>query len=190
MELDEVMPAKDVWLEETVTLLPAGSALAHELPSVYDELRGMAANYLREERPEHTLQPTALVHEAYLRLAGQRRVDWSNRGQFLAVAAHMMRRILVKHAIRRKRSKRGDGVANLSLDLAINAFDEEAVSVLALHRALADLEALDQRQAKIVEMRFFAGLTVEDTADALGISPATVKREWTVAKLWLAREMA
>ncbi len=181
---------KGGWLEETRTYLPAGSALAEELPRIYDQLRGMAANYLRNERPEHTLQPTALVHEAYLRLSQQRRVDWSNRAQFFAVAAHIMRRILVKHAIRRNRTKRGSGVPNVSLDCAITVFDEESISVLALHRALRDLQRVDARQAQIVEMRFFAGLTVEDTADALGISPATVKREWTVARHWLAREMS
>lgn len=190
MEADASLAEKSAWLEETRSLIPSGSALAQELPRVYDELRGMAANYLRNERPEHTLQPTALVHEAYLKLMQQRRVDWSNRAQFFAVAAHMMRRILVKHAIRRNRTKRGSGVAKLSLDSALEVFDQDAVSVLALHRALAELETIDPRQAQIVEMRFFAGLTVEDTADALGISAATVKREWTVAKLWLAREMA
>ena len=190
MAAEEGLLEKTAWLEETRTLLPAGSALAEELPRVYDELRGMAANFLRNERAEHTLQPTALVHEAYLRLIDQRRVDWTNRAQFFAVAAHMMRRILVKHAIRRKRTKRGSGVANVSLDSAMEVFDGEAVSVLALHRALRDLERVDPRQAQIVEMRFFAGLTVEDTAEALSISPATVKREWTVAKLWLTREMA
>ncbi len=190
MKADAALAEKSAWLEETRSLLPSRSALAQELPRVYDELRGMAANYLRNERAEHTLQPTALVHEAYLRLNQQRRVDWSNKAQFFAVAAHMMRRILVKHAIRRNRNKRGSGSTNLSLDSAVEVFDQESVSVLALHRALVDLQALDARQAQIVEMRFFAGLTVEDTAEVLGISPATVKREWTVAKLWLAREMA
>ncbi len=184
------LPDKAKWLEETRAYVAEGSVLADELPSVYDELRRLAAGYLRKERAEHTLQPTALVHEAYLRLTEQRRVDWTNRAQFFAVAAHVMRRILVKHAIRRNRTKRGGGVANVSLDSAVDAFDQEAVPLLALHRALADLERIDKRQAQIVEMRFFAGLSVEDTADALGISPATVKREWTVAKHWLAREMA
>ena len=190
MSLEPELIEKDTWLEETRAFLPAGSALADELPRVYDELRDLAANYLRDERPEHTLQPTALVHEAYLRLSQQRRVDWSNRAQFFSVAAQIMRRILVKHAIRRNRGKRGSGVTNVSLDLAVGVFDRNAVSVLAVHRALADLERIDPRQAKIVEMRFFAGLSIEDTAEALGISPATVKREWTVAKLWLAREMS
>ena len=190
MRVDAELIEKTTWLEETSAFLPAGSALTEELPRVYDELRDLAANYLRNERPEHTLQPTALVHEAYLRLSQQRRVDWSNRAQFFGVAAHIMRRILVKHAIRRNRGKRGDGVPNVSLDFAVGVFDGEAVSVLVLHRALADLERIDPRQAQIVEMRFFAGLSVEDTAEALGISPATVKRDWTVAKLWLAREMA
>jgi RNA polymerase sigma factor (TIGR02999 family) len=186
----EILPDKTKWLEETRAYLRDGSALAEELPRVYDELRRVAAGYLRNERAEHTLQPTALVHEAYLRLTEQRRVDWSNRTQFFAVAAHIMRRILVKHAIRRSRSKRGGGAANLSLDTAMNVFEQEAVPLVPLHRALADLEQMDKRQAQIVELRFFAGLSIEDTADALGVSPATVKREWTVAKHWLAREIA
>jgi RNA polymerase sigma factor (TIGR02999 family) len=184
------LPEKAKWLEETRAYVRDGSTLAEQLPRVYEELRRMAAGYLRKERAEHTLQPTALVHEAYLRLAEQRRVDWSNRPQFFAVAAHVMRRILVKHAIRRNRNKRGGGVANVSLDAAVEAFDQEAVPLVALNHALAGLERIDQRQAQIVELRFFAGLSIEDTAEALGISPATVKREWTVAKHWLAREMA
>jgi RNA polymerase sigma factor (TIGR02999 family) len=171
-------------------LLGPGSSLSEELPQIYDELRNVAANFLRRERPGHTLQPTALVHEAYLRLIDQKKVDWSNKPQFMAIAARMMRRILVNHAVARQTAKRGSGAPRVSLDSALGVFDEEAVSVLALHRALADLQAIDPRQAQIVEMRFFAGLTVEETAEALAISPATVKREWTVAKLWLAREMA
>jgi RNA polymerase sigma factor (TIGR02999 family) len=186
----DLLPDKIKWLEETRAFVRDGSALAEELPRVYEELRRLAASHLRNERAEHTLQPTALVHEAYLRMIEQRRVDWSNRPQFFAVAAHIMRRILVKHAIRRNRNKRGGGVANVSLDAAVEAFDQEAVPLVALNHALADLERIDQRQARIVELRFFAGLSIDDTAEALGISPATVKREWTVAKHWLAREMA
>ena len=176
-------------IEETRALLPQGSSLAEELPRVYVELRQLAANYLRGERSNHTLQPTALVHEAYLRLVDQRKINWSNRAQFMAVAARMMRRILVNHAVARKTAKRGSGAAQLSLDEALNVFDRQAVSALSLNDALHDLEQLDPRQAQIVELRFFGGLTVPETADVLGVSAATVKREWNVAKLWLEREM-
>jgi RNA polymerase sigma factor (TIGR02999 family) len=159
------------------------------LPAVYDELRRLAAGYLRHERPEHTLQPTALVHEAYLRLFNQEKINWSNRAQIIAIAAKMMRRILVNHAVARKTTKRGNGAARLSLDEALDVFDKQDVSTIALNDALRELEQLDTRQAQIVELRFFGGLTVPETADLLGVSPATVKREWNVAKLWLEREM-
>jgi RNA polymerase sigma-70 factor, ECF subfamily len=177
-------------MDETRALLPSGSSLTDALPRVYDELRHLAANYLRGERPDHTLQPTALVHEAYLRLVDQKKVNWANRAQFMAIAARMMRRILVNHAVARKTAKRGSGVPLLSLDAALNVFDRQAVSAISLNDALQDLERLDRRQAQIVELRFFGGLSVAETADVLGISPATVKREWNVAKLWLEREMS
>ena len=176
-------------IEETRALIPQGSSLNAELPRVYEELRQLAGTYLRRERTDHTLQPTALVHEAYLRLVDQRKINWANRAQFMAVAARMMRRILVNHAVARKTAKRGSGAPQLSLDEALNVFDRQAVSALALNTALHELEGLDPRQAQIVELRFFGGLTVPETADILGISPATVKREWNVAKLWLEREM-
>jgi RNA polymerase sigma factor (TIGR02999 family) len=152
-------------------------------------LRRLAAGFLRNERPEHTLQPTALVHEAYLRLVDQKKINWSNRAQILAIAAKMMRRILVNHAIARKTTKRGSGAPRVSLDEALNVFDKQAISAVALNDALRELEQLDPRQGQIVELRFFGGLTVPETADLLGVSPATVKREWNVAKLWLEREM-
>lgn len=177
-------------LEETRALLPSGSSLADELPQVYDELRHLAATYLRGERPNHTLQPTALVHEAYLRLIDQKKINWANRAQFMAIAARMMRRILVNHAVARKTAKRGSGITPLNLDAALDVFDRRAVSAVALNQALQELESLDPRQAQIVELRFFAGLTVPETAELLGISPATVKREWNVAKLWLEREIS
>jgi len=178
------------FLDETARWL-AGSnaALAEELPRVYDELRRLAGGYLRMERADHTLQPTALVHEAYLQLRAQRSVDWSNRAQFLGIAARMMRRILVRHAEARNARKRGGRSLHVTLDDALGVFDAEAVSALAVNRALNDLEALDARQAQIAELRFFGGLTVAETAEVLGISPATVKREWTVARLWLEREI-
>jgi RNA polymerase sigma factor (TIGR02999 family) len=149
----------------------------------------MASGYLKGERPGHTLQPTALVHEAYLRLHNQHHVDWGNRAQFLGVAARMMRRILVTHAEARGAKKRGGGTTRVTLDAALDVFDQQDISAVAVNRALHELEALDPRQAQIAELRFFGGLTVEETGQALGISPATVKREWATAKLWLEREM-
>jgi RNA polymerase sigma-70 factor (ECF subfamily) len=176
----------------------AGADGAHELPLedafgiAYDELRQLAGGFLRRERPEHTLQPTALVHEAYIRLTEQRGVVWRSRGHFLAIAATMMRRILVNHAEAHRAAKRGGGVACVTLDTsALWAAEaaEPAIDVLALDEALTALAVLDARAARVVELRFFAGLTVEETAGALGISPATVKREWTVARTWLRREI-
>ena len=169
---------------------PDAQSLEQALPAVYDELRLLAANYLRRERGAHTLQPTALVHEAYLRLAGQRNVSWQNRAQFLGIAAQMMRRILANHAASRGAAKRGGGDDKLVLDEALNVFDRHEVSLAAVDQALRDLESMDQRQGRIVEMRFFGGLTIEEVAEVLGISTATVKREWNIAKLWLQREIA
>ena len=178
-------------IEELTASLSHNDAqtLRSAVPAVYDELRQLAAIYLRRERPDHTLQPTALVHEAYLRLVDQKKINWSNRAQVLAIAAKMMRRILVNHAVARKTAKRGSGAAQVVLDHALNVFERQSVSTIALNDALRELEQLDSRQAQIVELRFFAGLTVTETAEVLDISPATVKREWNVAKLWLEREM-
>jgi RNA polymerase sigma-70 factor, ECF subfamily len=184
-------PADAAFLEETRRWLASDQQpLTDMLPRVYEELRQMAGNYLRRERSDHTLQPTALVHEAYLRLVDQRSVDWNNRAQFLAIAARMMRRILVNHAVARHTAKRGGRSPHVSLDTALDVFDKQAVSAIEVNRALQELEALDARQAQIAELRFFGGLTVAETADVLAISPATVKREWNVAKLWLEREMS
>jgi RNA polymerase sigma-70 factor, ECF subfamily len=160
------------------------------LPQVYEELRQLAGGYLRRERPDHTLQPTALVHEAYLPLLDQRNPTWQNRAHLLAISARMMRRILMNHAAARGTTKRGGGTARLTLDVALDVFDQSNVSAAALNATLRELEALDPRQGQIVELRFFGGLSVEETAEVLGISPATVKREWAIAKLWLEREMA
>jgi RNA polymerase sigma factor (TIGR02999 family) len=163
-------------------------ALERLMPLVYGELRKLAASYLRRERSDHTLQPTALVHEAYLRLVDQRGVDWHNRAHFFGIAARMMRRILVDHARRRQAAKR-DGAAyriSGSGDLVEAGHDPD---LLALNSALDGLEALDPRQARIIELRFFGGLTVEETAEVVGISTATVKREWQTARAWLAREL-
>jgi RNA polymerase sigma factor (TIGR02999 family) len=161
------------------------------VPMVYEELRTIASRHLaREWRHDH-LQTTAVVSEAYLRLFGQRDVDWQNRGHFFAIAAQQMRRILVDHARRERREKRGGGCAAVPLDDRISASDAsvDVVDALDLDRALQKLEGLDPGAAKIVELRFFGGLTIEETAAALGISPATVKREWAIAKGWLHREL-
>lgn len=186
-----ILKSEKEFLEETAQWLGAGERdLAEALPQVYNELREVAGIYLRRERPGHTLQPTALVHEAYLRLRDQRNVDWNNRGQFLGVAAKMMRRILVDHAVARRAEKRGSDAPRVSLDSALEIFQEQDLSALAVHTALQELEALDSRQAQIVEMRFFGGMTVNEIADVLDVSPITVKREWALAKLWLEREMS
>ncbi len=159
------------------------------LPQVYDELRALAAGYLRHERPDHTLQPTALVHEVYLRLAGDNPVDWQDRAHFLGIAARVMRRVLIDSAKSRNRDKRGGGAPRFTLDTALELFDDCTVSVDGVDEALRTLEEIDPRQGKIVELRFFGGLTTEEIGEVLQISCATVKREWTTAKLWLKREL-
>lgn len=164
-------------------------ALDALLPLVYDELHRLARIYLSRERTDHTLQPTALVHEAYLRLIDQRAVDWRNRAQFFGVAAQMMRRILVNYALSRKAAKRGGGVTRLSLDEAVDYFEERELDLVALDEALVDLATVDAEQSRIVELRFFGGLTIDETAEVLAVSPATVKREWSMARAWLHREM-
>jgi RNA polymerase sigma factor (TIGR02999 family) len=172
----------------TVPASQAGS-LDELLPQVYDDLRQLAGSYLRKERPEHTLQPTALVHEAYLRLLDQRMPSWESRAHLLAISARMMRRILMNYAEARGASKRGSGTTKLTLDFALDVFDQREISAAALHATLQELETMDPRQGQIVELRFFGGLSVEETAEVLGISPSTVKREWAIAKLWLEREI-
>jgi RNA polymerase sigma factor (TIGR02999 family) len=155
------------------------------LPLVYDELRRLAAAYLRRERADHTLQPTALVHEAYLRLVDQRSVDWTNRAQFVGVAAVLMRRILVNHARNRAAGKRGGGAVHGPLTIAVDALGRAPVDVLAVHEALDDLAALDARKSKVVELKFFGGLTTSEIGEALQLSSATVEREWSFARAWL-----
>jgi RNA polymerase sigma factor (TIGR02999 family) len=165
-------------------------ALQRLLPLVYDECRRIATRQLRGERREHTLSPTALVHELYLRLVDQRRTTWKNRAQFFGVAAQLMRRILVDHARRRLAQKREGSRMLVSLDAALGARDESHnADVLALDEALGRLAERDPDQERIVELRFFGGLTVEETAIVLGRSPRTVKREWQLAKAWLFREL-
>ncbi len=159
------------------------------LPAVYQELHAQAERAMRREGQGHTLQTTALVHEAYLRLVDQRRANWQNRAQFFGVAAQMMRRVLVDHARERLAAKRGGGVSHVSLSGVGAAADDDRADLVALDDALSRLAALDPAQARIVELRYFAGLTIEETAEAAGVSPATVKREWAVARAWLAREL-
>jgi RNA polymerase sigma factor (TIGR02999 family) len=164
-------------------------ALGQLLPLVYEELRQIAARQLGRERIGHTLQPTALVHEAYLRLVDQRKVDWQNRAHFFGVAAQIMRRILVDHARRHAASKRGDGVRCISIDDAQHVLASNDVPILALDHALDRLEQVDADLAKIVELRAFGGLTIEEAAHVLSVSPSTAKREWRTAKAWLNREL-
>ncbi|MBW3630971.1 MAG: sigma-70 family RNA polymerase sigma factor, partial [Gemmatimonadetes bacterium] len=160
-------------------------ALDQMVPLVYDELHRIAARYLGGERPDHTLQPTALIHEAYLRLINQRQVDWRNRAQFLGVAASIMRRVLVNHARDRAAAKRGGAKEHVSLSLVEAPSGGPDIELVALEEALGRLGALDARKARIVELRFFGGLTMEEIAEVLEISRATVEREWSFARAWL-----
>lgn len=165
------------------------AALDELLPLVYRELRQVAARYLAQERPGHTLQATALVHEAYLRLLDQHSVDWRNRAHFFSIAAEMMRRILVNHAVGRRAQKRGAGETLLSLEEVISFPNRQDVDLILLDEALTRLSELDPLQARIVEMRFFAGLTVEEVAEVLGVPDSEVKREWRSARAWLTAQM-
>jgi RNA polymerase sigma-70 factor, ECF subfamily len=161
------------------------AALDHLFPIVYQELRRMAGAYLRQENPGHTLQPTALVHETWLRLIDQTRVNWWNRAQFFGVAAQMMRRILVDHARAKHREKRGGDTVKLSLDDVINLSQERAGDLLALDDALDALMRIDGRKSRVVELRYFGGFSVEETAQILEVSSETVIRDWKMAKAWL-----
>lgn len=173
------------------------AALAALLPLVYEELRSMARRHLRHERDSHTLQRTALVHEAFLRMVDQQQVDWESRTQFYGLASQMMRRILVDHARRRSAAKRGDGAQHVDLDAMLQEEGEDSsppaqeaeIDFAAIDDALQRLEALDPQQGKLVELRFFGGLSIKETADIIGVSPATVKREWAIARAWLQREI-
>ena len=191
---DPAAPPPDV----TPLLLAWGngdeSAGEQLLPAIYDELHRQAARAMRREDGEHTLQATALVHEAYLRLVDQRRIEWRNRAQFFGVAAQTMRRILVDHARGQHAAKRGGGHAadhaRRRRPASRRGGSDNSVDVLALHDALDRLAALDPDQARLVELRYFGGLNIDETAEALGVSPATVKREWAVARAWLRRELS
>lgn len=165
------------------------TALDELMPILYDELRGLAAHYLRRERADHTLQPTALVHEAYFRLVAQNDVHWQSRAHFFGVAAQMMRRVLIDHAKSHRRAKRGGGLIKVELDQAAGLSEEQAVEVIALDDALDALARIDLRKSKIVELRYFGGLSVEETAEVLSVSPNTVMRDWAMAKAWLYNEI-
>jgi RNA polymerase sigma factor (TIGR02999 family) len=164
-------------------------ALDKLMPIVYEELRRQAARYLKHERQGHTLQTTALVHEAYVRLIDQAGVRWQNRAHFYGIAAEMMRRILVDHARKRNAAKRGGDAVKVTLNEEVQPAAEQNLDLIAVDEALNRLAALDQQQARVVELRFFGGLNVEETAEVLGISDRTVKRDWSVARAWIRREL-
>lgn len=166
------------------------AALEALVPLVYDELRRLAQLYLSREKPGHTLSSTALVHEAYLRLVRQTDVTWQNRAHFFAVAARMMRRILVDHARKHAYAKRGGGAMTISLDETVASAPERELDLVALDDALETLAKLDERQSRMVELRFFGGLSIEETSEVLGVSAPTVKREWASARAWLYREIS
>jgi RNA polymerase sigma factor (TIGR02999 family) len=159
------------------------------VPIIYAELHRRAELYMRGERPNHTLQPTALINEAYLRLINYREMRWQNRAHFFAVAAQAMRRILVDHARRRKAEKRGDAAYTLSLDEAFALPEKRDIDLVALDDAINDLAAIDPQKSRMVELRFFSGLTIEETAAVMGVAPDTVRRHWNSAKAWLHREI-
>lgn len=175
--------------EEVTVLLNERNAPERLLELVYDDLRHLAANYMRNERRDHTLQATALVHEAFVRLVDWKNVSWENRAHFFAVAAQVMRKVLVDHARRKRAEKRGGDGQKIALDEAVSFSNEKELDLLKLEEALQSLEAIDARQARIVELRFFGGLSIEETAHVLGVSETTVKREWTFAKAWFQREL-
>ena len=184
-------PNSDSGPTELLRAWSQGDASAFErlVPLVYDELHRLARRYMRQERPDHTLQATSLVNEAYLRLIDVNRIEWRDRGHFLAIAAQMMRRILVESARNRRRQKRGGGAVRLSLDQVQELPDLKEHDVVALSDALSGLATFDARMSQVVELRFFGGLTVDETAQVLNVSPETVMRDWKTAKAWLLREM-
>jgi len=187
----EEFPGADV-TDLLSQLTDSGEAAADVLPQTYQDLRRLAAQYLRNERPDHTLQPTALVHEAYMRLAALDRIRWRNRNHFIGVAAQLMRRILVDHARARGADKRWGSETRVPLDDVIDTAEAAGgatVQLLDLDRALNDLSSVDPRQTRIVELRYFGGLSVEETADAMSLSPSTVKNEWRMARAWLHRAL-
>jgi RNA polymerase sigma-70 factor, ECF subfamily len=192
--MDGNFPITDLTSAEVTALLGElaqgkPEAAEHLIPLVYNELRRLASRYMRRERKDHTLQTTALVHEAYLKLVDQRSVNWESRTHFFGVAAQIMRRLLIDHARRNLRGKRGGGQPVIALDEALVFSPEKSAALIELDAALERLAAMDARQARIVELRFFGGVTVEEAAEVLGVSPKTVKRDWSVAKAWLHGEL-
>ena len=185
-------PVQPAEVTELLRRWSAGDVAAREslVPLVYDELRRLARYYLASQRSDHTLQSTAIVHEAYLRLAGRDNVHWENRRHFFVVAAQLMRRILVDHARKRNAAKRGGAQLTLLVDEAVEPSSQRELDLVALDDALKALAELDERQSRIVELRFFGGLSIEDTSRLLEISPATVKREWSTARAWLYEEIS
>jgi RNA polymerase sigma-70 factor, ECF subfamily len=183
---------KTTQVTEIVNKITAGDRLAAEqlFPLLYDEFRKLARRFLRKEAFGHTLEPTALVHEAYLKLVDQTRVQWHGKTHFFAVGAQVMRRLLIDHARRRQRAKRGGGRLRISLDESLAISPERSEDLLALDEALSRLAEIDPRQATIVELRFFAGLSVAEVAEVLGVSKRTVESEWTMVRAWLRRELA
>jgi RNA polymerase sigma factor (TIGR02999 family) len=181
------MPGASGELTELLLSWGDGNDSAREalLPLVYEDLRQLARTYLRRERPGHTLQPTALVHEAYLRLVDQRRVTWQNRAQFVGLAAVMMRRVLVNHARDRSAAKRGGQAERVPLTVAADVLAVPEADVIAIHEALDRLQTLDARKSRIVELKFFGGLTTGEISEVMEISPATIEREWSFARAWL-----
>lgn len=165
------------------------SAVRHLMPLVYSELRALAESYLRQERSDHTLQATALVHEAYVRLIKQDDVKWQNRAHFFAVAAQAIRRILVDHARTRRRGKRGGGLQRVRLDEDVAVLEERDLDLVALDESMEKLAGLHERQARIVELRFFGGMTLKEVGEFLGVSPRTVDGDWSMARAWLRREL-
>jgi RNA polymerase sigma factor (TIGR02999 family) len=171
--------------------LKAGKKGAEEalMPLLYDELRVMARHYMRGERPGHTLQTTALVHEAYLKLGGEKDAGWESKAHFMRVAARAMRRVLIDHARRKRSAKKGGKWTREPLDEALKLMEDVSFDLLAVDNALSDLYEIDKQMAQVVEFRFFAGLTIEETAEVMGISQSTVKNEWVLAKAWLRQQM-
>jgi RNA polymerase sigma factor (TIGR02999 family) len=185
LEPKEVTQKLQAWSEGN------SEALDELLPIVYDELHKQAARFLRRERNDHTLQTTALIHEAYLKLVGQKNVHWQNRAHFFGIAAQMMRRVLIDYARTKHREKRGGDDVKVTLDAAaFVATNERSVDLIALDEVLTRLAAMDEQQSRIVELRYFGGLNIEETAEALHISPATVKRDWNMAKAWMHHELS
>ena len=185
-------PAPPTEVTELLRRWSGGEVAAKEalIPLVYDELRRLARYYLASQRSDHTLQSTAIVHEAYLRLVGHDHVHWENRSHFFGVAAQLMRRILVDYARKRNAAKRGGAHVTVLIDEAIGSSFQRELDLVALDDALKALAEFDERQSRIVELRFFGGLSIEDTSTVLGISPATVKREWSTARAWLYAEIS